>query len=58
VIARRWAEARTTHAGCAILLAIDHGEFGAILTTITSTLQARPEHTQWRDLTMFLARES
>src|SRR5580704_17502769 len=27
VIARRWAEAGRTHAGCAIVVGIDHGEF-------------------------------
>ncbi len=34
VIARRWAEAGRAHAGCAIVVGIDHGELGAILETI------------------------
>jgi hypothetical protein len=34
VIARRWAEAGQAHAGCAIVVGIDHGELGAILETI------------------------
>ena len=55
-IARRWAEAGRTHAGCAIAVGIDHGEFGAILETIARELAARPEQTDWTDLTLFLAR--
>jgi hypothetical protein len=56
VIARRWAEAGRTDAGCAIMVGIDHGEFGAILNTIAAALAARPEQTDWTDLTLFLAR--
>ncbi len=56
VIARRWAEAGRTHAGCAIMVGIDHGEFGAILDTIAHELTARPAQTDWTDLTLFLAR--
>jgi len=56
VIARRWAEAGRTHAGCAIVVGIDHGEFGAILETITRELAARPDEADWTELTLFLAR--
>jgi Domain of unknown function (DUF5615) len=56
VIARRWAEAGRTHAGCAIVVGIDHGEFGAILDTIARELAARPDEADWTDLTLFLAR--
>jgi hypothetical protein len=56
VIARRWAEAGRTHAGCAIVVGIDHGEFGAILDTIARELTARPGQTDWTGLTLFLAR--
>ncbi len=31
VIACRWTETGRPHAGCAIIVGIDHGEFGAIL---------------------------
>ena len=55
-IARRWAEAGRTHAGCAIVVSIDHGEFGAILETIARELAARPKQTDWTNLTLFLAR--
>ncbi len=56
VIARRWAEAGRAHAGCAIVVGIDHGEFGTILDTIARELVARPQQTDWTNLTVFLAR--
>ena len=56
VIARRWAEAGRAHAGCAIVVGIDHGEFGAALETIALALTARPRQADWTDLTLFLAR--
>lgn len=56
VIARRWAEAGRVHAGCAIVVGIDHGEFGMILDTIAAVLAGRPDGADWTDLTLFLAR--
>jgi hypothetical protein len=56
VIARRWAEAGRAHAGCAIVVGIDHGEFGTILETIAAALASRPDEADWTDLTLFLAR--
>jgi hypothetical protein len=56
VIARRWAEAGRVHAGCAIVVGIDHGEFGAILEIVARALAARPQQADWIDLTLFLAR--
>ncbi len=56
VIARRWAEASRPHAGCAIVVGIDHGEFGTILETIAATLTTRPNQADWNELTLFLAR--
>jgi Domain of unknown function (DUF5615) len=58
VIARRWAEAGRAHAGCAIVVGIDHGEFGVILATIAAELAARPREAEWADLTLFLARRA
>jgi hypothetical protein len=55
-IARRWAEAGRTHAGCAIVVGIDHGEFATILDTIARALVARPRQADWTDLTLFLSR--
>jgi hypothetical protein len=56
VIVRSWAEAGRTHAGCAIIVGIVHGEFGAILETIAAALATRPDEADWTDLTLFLAR--
>lgn len=55
-IVRRWAEAGRTHAGCAIIVGIDHGEFGVIIDTIARELAARPDAADWTDLTLFLSR--
>lgn len=56
VIVRRWMEAGRSHAGCAILVGIDHGEFGAILRVIDRELMARPDRHAWRDYTCFAGR--
>lgn len=56
VIARRWAEAGRTHAGCTIVVGVDHGEFAAILGTIASALATCSRQADWTNLTMFLAR--
>ncbi len=58
VIARRWAEAGRAHTGCAIVVGVDHGEFGVIIEIIARGLAARPQHAEWIDLTLFLARAS
>lgn len=56
VIVRRWAEARRSHAGCAIVVGIDHGEFGVVLRVIEREIAARPDQDAWRDYTCFAAR--
>ena len=58
IIARRWMEAGRPHAGCAIFVGIDHGEFGRILRVLERELAARPEQASWRDYTCFVARGS
>jgi hypothetical protein len=55
VIARRWAEAGRPHAGLGIVVGIDHGEFGAILDTLSRVLATRPRQSDWTDLTLFIA---
>jgi hypothetical protein len=42
-LAREWAEAGRTHAGCAILVGIDHSEFGTILRVLERVFTARPD---------------
>lgn len=58
VIARRWAEAGTRHAGLGIVVGIDHGEFGVIIDALSQALSARPEQSDWNDLTLFISRAS
>jgi hypothetical protein len=55
-ITRHWAEAGHTHAGCAIVVRIDHSEFGAILDVITRAIAVYPVQADWTDLTLFLTR--
>lgn len=55
-IVRRWAEEGRPHGGCAIVVGIDHSEFGTIIRVITRTLADRPDPKEWRDYTCFVAR--
>jgi hypothetical protein len=55
-IAREWAGEGRHHAGCAILVGIDHGEFGTILARLAEELAARPHPEAWRDYTAFIGR--
>lgn len=55
-ITQEWAEAGRHHAGCAILVGIDHREFRTILRVINAALGARPRHETWRDYTAFDSR--
>jgi hypothetical protein len=57
-IARRWAEAGRSHAGCAIVVGLDHGEFGTILRQLGRLLEERPDADAWRDCTCFVPRGS
>ncbi len=56
VIVRRWAEAARPHAGCAIVVGIDHSEFGAIIQALERELRLRPRQAEWVDHTLFVAR--
>ncbi len=57
-LAQTWAEAGRHHAGCAILVGIDHSEFGTILRTLEAILTTRPHQEDWRDYTAFVSRHS
>jgi len=56
LIVRRWAEEGRRHAGCAIVVGIDHSEFGTIIRVITGMLAARPQQEEWRDYMCFVSR--
>ncbi|HZK16434.1 MAG TPA: DUF5615 family PIN-like protein [Solirubrobacterales bacterium] len=55
-IVRRWAEAGQPHAGCAIVVGVDHGEFGVILRALERLFEERSEQNAWRDYTCFVSR--
>lgn len=55
-IVRRWAEEGRSHGGCAIVVGIDHSEFGTIVRVVLRTLATRPDPQEWRDYTVFVAR--
>lgn len=50
-IVREWGAGERHHAGCLILVGMDHGEFGRVLRVIESALATRPEQADWRDYT-------
>ncbi len=58
VIARRWAETGRAPAGLGIVVGIDHGDFGVVLDVLSREISARPEPSDWTDLTIFIARAS
>ncbi|MGH9000827.1 MAG: DUF5615 family PIN-like protein [Acidimicrobiia bacterium] len=55
-IVRRWAEEGRAHRGCAIVVGIDHSQFGIIIRVLQRTLADRPDPAQWNDYTCFVAR--
>ena len=55
-IVRSWAEEGRTHYGCAIIVGIDHSEFGVIIRVIERTLAVRPNPKDWLDYTCFVSR--
>lgn len=55
-IARRWAEAERSHAGLAIVVGIDHGEFGAILRALSDLFEDRSDAGAWGEYTCFVSR--
>ena len=55
-IARERAEAHRHHAGCAILVGIDHSEFGEILRVLGRLMEEPSDQAQWLDYTCFVPR--
>lgn len=48
LVAERSAAA-TSHAGCLIIVGIDHAEFGLMLRVIRAAFEARPDQRSWAD---------
>lgn len=57
-IAVEWAAAGKHHAGCLILVGIDHGEFGTILRVLDAAFAHRPDPEAWHDFTAWGTRRS
>lgn len=55
-IVGEWAEAGHHHAGCLLIVGVDHGEFGEILRLIDTALVTRPAQADWKDYTAWLSR--
>jgi hypothetical protein len=55
-IVQEWAAAGRSHAGCAILVGIDHSEFGTIVRVVAAAFADRPRQEDWHDYTAFVAR--
>jgi len=50
-ITTEWAAAGKSHAGCLLIVGIDHAEFGLILRVIDHALSTRAEQAAWIDYT-------
>lgn len=50
------AQAGRHHAGCVLIVGVDHGEFGEILRLIDTALATRPDQTDWKDYTTWVSR--
>jgi len=50
-ITTEWAAAGRSHAGCLVIVGIDHGEFGLILRVIEHAIASRPDQESWHDYT-------
>jgi len=50
-VATDWAAASRSHAGCLLIVGIDHAEFGLILRVIEHALSTRGDQDAWIDYT-------
>lgn len=55
-ICREWLETGRSHHGCAVVVGIRHGEFGAIVRALEGTFEQRPNPLEWRDYQAFVCR--
>lgn len=57
-ITTEWAAAGRSHAGCLLIVGIDHAEFGLILRVIEHALSTRPDQAAWIDYTAWGTRSA
>jgi len=55
-ICRQWLEAGRSHHGCAVVVGIRHGEFGAIVRALDGAFEQRPDPREWLDCQAFVSR--
>jgi hypothetical protein len=57
-ITTEWAAAGRSHAGCLLIVGIDHAEFGLILRVIEHATATRPDQADWTDYTAWGTRSA
>jgi hypothetical protein len=57
-ITTEWAAAGKSHAGCLLIVGIDHAEFGPILRVIEHVLATRADQAAWVDYTAWGVRSA
>ena len=57
-ITTEWAAATRSHAGCLLIVGIDHAEFGLILRVIEHAFSTRPDQESWLDYTAWGTRSA
>lgn len=55
-IAHKWAQGGRGHAGCALIVGIDHSEFGLIIKRLEKALSERPSQGDWIDYVAYISR--
>ncbi len=56
-LTREWAEAGRNHAGCAVVVGIDHSDFGLAVEILEAALSLRPAQDEWINLTFLLGKD-
>ncbi len=57
-ITTEWAAAGKSHAGCLLIVGIDHREFGLMLRVIDHARSTRPDQAAWIDYTAWGVRSA
>lgn len=57
-IVGEWAQADRHHAGCLLIVKLDHRQFGTITRVIEAALTHRPQQDAWQDYVAWASRRS
>lgn len=55
-ILRLWAEAGRSHAGCVLVVGLDHSEFGTLIKLLAAAFKEHAAQEDWRDRAVFVSR--